>query len=208
VTVVGLQASPERFPLARRVLADLDFTGLAHHPQTYIVVASHGNYDEEALAWALNTEAAYVALVASPRRAEEVRAYLREAGLTPERLARLKCPAGLDLGAVTPEEIALSVLAEIVQLRRRTTDDRRLGAAIDAGPLRGKTDEGQRSTFDSHHASPATPPEPATAIDPVCHMTVEIAGARYVTEHAGQSYYFCCAGCQRRFEQEPGRYLS
>jgi xanthine dehydrogenase accessory factor len=188
VTVAGVEATPERFPQARRVLADLKFDALTVTPHTYIVVASHGNYDEDALEWALRTDAAYIALVASPRRAASVRAYLAESGLSTEQLARLKAPAGLDLGAVTPEEIALSVLAEIVQVRRQRT-----GAP-----------HGTRTT---QHDSPGPDTsEPPTAIDPVCGMTVEMAGARYTAEHAGQTYYFCCPACRRTFQKDPAKY--
>ena len=187
VTVVGLDAAPERFPQADRVLGRLDFAQVDLRPQTYIVVASHGNYDEEALAWALSTDAPYVALVTSPTRAQAVLAYLRESGAPADRLARLKFPAGLDLGAVTPEEIALSILAETVQLRRRPVASAPPEAPAAANPE----------------------PAPATeAIDPVCGMTVEIAGARYVSQHNGQAYYFCAAGCKRSFEKDPQRYLA
>jgi xanthine dehydrogenase accessory factor len=150
----------------------------------YVVVASHGNYDETALQAALPSKAAYVALVASKKRAEAVRTYLREAGLTEEQIARLKFPAGLDIGAVTPSEIALSILAEIVQARRRGKP--RLQAAQPES-----------------HAE-----KPATAIDPVCGMTVDIATARYTHVHAGQTYYFCTARCQQQFEQDAAKYLA
>jgi xanthine dehydrogenase accessory factor len=106
VTVAGIDATPDSFPQADRVLNGLDFGQIPLRPQTYIVVASHGNYDEEALTWALSTGASYVALVASPKRARAVVETLRETGIPDERLARLKFPAGLDIGAVTPEEIA------------------------------------------------------------------------------------------------------
>jgi xanthine dehydrogenase accessory factor len=187
VTVMGMDATPERFPQADRVLDRLDFSQLKlpTPTQTYVVVATHGNYDEEALEWALNTDAAYVALVASPKRGEAVLQYLRESGVAEERLARLKCPAGLDIGASTPEEIALSILAEIVQLRR--------------APIRG----GDSRKGDSRIAP--TPVE-TEAVDPVCGMTVEIATARHVVQHAGQAYYFCSAGCKRAFEKEPEKY--
>ena len=178
-SVLGLDVTPERFPQADLVLDRLDFARIMLTPQTYVVVATHGNYDEEALEWALNTEAEYVALVASRKRAESVLQYLRETGLADERLSRLKYPAGLDIGASTPEEIALSILAEIVQFRRR------------------------------NYQLPITdlPPPPMTeALDPVCGMTVEIAAARYVATHAGQTYYFCSAGCKRAFEKEPEKY--
>ncbi len=182
VTVLGLDATPDRFPQADLVLDRLDFSKVRLTSQTYVVVATHGNYDEEALEWALDAGAAYVALVASPKRAEAVLQYLRETGVAEARLARLKCPAGLDIGASTPEEIALSILAEIVQLRRRTPETL---------------------------AQSETPtPTRTEAIDPVCGMTVEIATARYVAAHAGQTYYFCSAGCRRSFEKEPEKYLA
>ena len=84
-------------------------------------MATQGQWDEEAVAAALGRDASYVGLVASPTRAAVVRAYLREeAGVPEERLAALRAPAGLDLGAETAEEVALSILAELVQVRRGT----------------------------------------------------------------------------------------
>jgi xanthine dehydrogenase accessory factor len=85
---------------------------------TAIVVATHGQSDEDALERALSSDADYVSLVASPKRAGVIRAALRARGLPEERLGRLRAPAGLDLGASTPEEIAVSILAEIVARRR------------------------------------------------------------------------------------------
>jgi xanthine dehydrogenase accessory factor len=150
VTVMGLDVAPNRFPGADRVLDRLNFSSLKLTPHAYVVVATHGNYDEDALEGALRSDAAYVALVASQARAQSIRQYLRESGLPEEALARLKAPAGLDLGALTPEEIALSILAEIVQLRRRT-----------AGP--------------SHAQPPAVQP---LSDESVCGMLVDIATAR------------------------------
>ena len=182
VTVMGWDASPNRFPTTDRVFDHLDFSQIRSTPYTYIVVASHGNYDEAALAGALKTNASYIALVASKKRSAAVMQYLRESGLSEENLARIRYPAGLDIGAVAPEEIALSILAEIVQLRR--TRSLQLPIA---------------------DLQPSI--EAVEAIDPVCGMTVDIATAHYTTEHAGRTYYFCCAGCQRSFEKEPDHYL-
>jgi len=85
----------------------------------YIVVATQGQADRAALKAALEAKAVYVAFVGSRRKAEALRQDLHEAGIDPARLAAFKVPAGLDIGAVTPEEIALSILAEIVEARRR-----------------------------------------------------------------------------------------
>ena len=184
VTAMCLEDAPEGFAQADLVVEHLDFSQLKLAPQTYIVVTSHGNYDEDAVGGALKTDAAYVALVASKKRAATVLQFLRDAGLSEEHLARLKCPAGLDFGAVTPEEIALSILAEIVQVRR----------SAPSVVLQTETEA-------------ETVAEPVEAKDPVCGMTVEIATARYTAQHDGQVFYFCAAGCQHSFEKEPEKYL-
>jgi xanthine dehydrogenase accessory factor len=149
---------------------------------TYIVVASHGHYDELALEHALRSKAAYVALVASKTRAAAVLEYLRGQGLTEAELARLKYPAGLDIQALRGDEIALSIMAEIVQ-RRRNAEPIELQALPPAA-------------------------ESAEAIDPVCGMTVLTAAAEHRTEYNGQMFYFCCAGCRESFEQNPEQYLN
>jgi xanthine dehydrogenase accessory factor len=84
----------------------------------YVVVSTQGRGDEAALLAALAAEADYVAFVGSRRKAEVLKAALAARGVAAERLARLKAPAGLDLGAITPDEIAISILAEIVAVRR------------------------------------------------------------------------------------------
>jgi xanthine dehydrogenase accessory factor len=198
VTVAGLDVTPERFPHADRVLDGLDFAHIPLRPQTYIVVASHGNYDEEALTWALSTGAPYVALVASPKRARAVVEYLREAGISETKLARLKFPAGLDLGAVTPEEIALSILAETVQLRRRGAAHPAEAAEPEAQPAEQAPGTG---------TGPLVAPS-VEAIDPVCGMTVEVASARHTSQYQGQTVYFCAASCKRSFDKNPQKYVS
>jgi xanthine dehydrogenase accessory factor len=210
VTVAGIDVTRERFPQADRVLDSLDFGQIPLRPQTYIVVASHGNYDEEALTWALSTEAPYVALVASPKRARAILEYLRESGVSQERLARLKFPAGLDIGAVTPEEIALSILAETVQLRRKGHLAHLAAAGIgEMDTYQANGHSAERSASGEHAAHEGLLVAPSVeAVDPVCGMTVEVATARYTTEFNGTTYYFCAASCQRKFDREPEKYLA
>jgi xanthine dehydrogenase accessory factor len=86
--------------------------------QRYVVVSTQGRGDEAALSAALALDVDYIAFVGSRRKGEVLKAKLAERGIAPERLAKLKAPAGLDLGAITPDEIAISILAEIVALRR------------------------------------------------------------------------------------------
>jgi xanthine dehydrogenase accessory factor len=84
----------------------------------YVVVSTQGRGDEAALQAALAIDAEYVAFVGSRKKAAALKAALAARGVAPERLDRLKAPAGLDLGAITPDEIAISILAEIVAVRR------------------------------------------------------------------------------------------
>jgi xanthine dehydrogenase accessory factor len=84
----------------------------------FVVVSTQGRGDEAALLAALAVDVDYVAFVGSRKKAEVLKAALAERGVTPERLAKLKAPAGLDLGAITPDEIAISILAEIIAARR------------------------------------------------------------------------------------------
>jgi xanthine dehydrogenase accessory factor len=178
VTLMGLDTSPERFPAADRVIDTLDFSGLEIGTNAYIVVASHGNYDEDALAAALRTKASYVALVASKARAQAMLEYLRDSGLTEADLGRLKFPAGLDLGAVTPEESAQHLAVSFAARLFIVTDRCRCRCAAPAKPSILFVDD--------------------------CRDRL----ARYVTNYNGQTYYFCAKGCQRSFEAEPERFVN
>jgi xanthine dehydrogenase accessory factor len=148
-----------------------------------VVVATHGESDETVLEQVLATEAGYVSLVASRRRAAVVIDRLKQRGAVPEHLGRVKAPAGLDIGAVTPEEIAVSILAEIIQHRR--------GA---------KTEEAHAEP------APATPLVRVESKDPICGMIVDNVTAKFSSEFAGRSVYFCCRHCKEMFDQQPSRY--
>ena len=167
---------PESSPAARPFLSRLTFTD--DIGSSMVVVASQGHYDEDALQAVLATPAVYVGLVASRKRARSVLGYLRDRGVSEDDLARVHAPAGLDLGKVQPNEIAVAILAELVQLRA-------------AGTLPSVTHE------------PAMRHE---AVDPVCGMTVDVADARFRTTHEGRTYYFCSAGCMATFEADPVAY--
>lgn len=142
---------------------------------TAVVVASHGRDEEQALAAALRAEVPYIGLVASRKRGEAVIASLDFcAGHT----SRIHSPAGLDIGARTPGEIALSIMSEIVSLRPRPSG-RPVG-----------------------HTEPAG----GTAIDPVCGMTVATVETSLHLDHEGERWWFCGSGCLRAFAANPETY--
>jgi len=150
-------------------------------PGSFVVVATMGRYDEDALEAALASGARYVALVASPRRAASVLAALRAAGTAEEDLARVHAPAGIDLGDLPHAEIAVAVLAQIIAEKAASSPG--LGTAA--------------------------PQEQAlSAVDPVCGMTVNPATAVDRVDRDGVTYWFCASGCRRHFEADPSAYLS
>jgi xanthine dehydrogenase accessory factor len=153
-------------------------------PDGAAVAASQGHYDEEALESFLRSGVPYVGLVASRTRGAAVRALLEERSVP--GVATIRNPAGLDLGARTPPEVALSILAEIVLARPS-------GVRVEA-------------TTEATASPAAAPPAPATAVDPVCGMSVTIASARHVAEVDGVAYYFCCANCRVKFLKDPQAY--
>jgi xanthine dehydrogenase accessory factor len=114
------QATEDRFPAAFRVISD-DSRYQQLQPQTgdFVVIATHHKGDYESLTRALQSEALYIALVSSRKRAKLVLERLRQEGFPETSLARVRAPAGLDLGARLPEEIALSIVSEMVRVRRR-----------------------------------------------------------------------------------------
>jgi xanthine dehydrogenase accessory factor len=139
---------------------------------TAVVVATHGGDEAAVIEAALRAGVDYVGLVASRRRGEAVLSGLT---LAPGERARVHTPAGLDIGGRGPREVALSVLAEIVSVRPRR--EARPGAADAA----------------------AAPEGAATAVDPVCGMTVAAVDATRHVDHDGIRYWFCGPGCEESF---------
>jgi xanthine dehydrogenase accessory factor len=152
--------------------------------RSMVVVATQGQADEAMIERAVATRPAYLGLVASRRRGEAVLGYLAERGVPRDQLDRVHAPAGLDLGKTTHEEMAVAILAELVQLRA----------------------SGALAPVPAPRRAPRAEPEPAEAVDPVCGMTVTASASAMPAEHDGVTYYFCCAGCRQKFSENPGAY--
>src|SRR5262245_58073182 len=182
VDVIDPDAEAAAFPEAARVMAEVSPDAV---PQgAYVLVATMDERDLEAIESLVPFMPAYLGVIASKKRFAELRDALAARGIPRAVVDRIAAPAGLDIGARTPEEIALSVMAQIVEQRRRPAKE-----------------------------APATKPAASTdapreAIDPVCGMTVAIAGARHAADAGGRRYYFCCAGCRERFLADPARYAA
>ncbi len=158
-----------------------DFTSTDVDPRAIVVIATQGHGDEEAIEQAIASAPAYLGLVASRRRGEAVLGYLADRGIPRSVLDQVRVPVGLDLGHTTHREVAVAVLAELVQLRA-------------AG------------AFFPNQASGVT--APLSAIDPVCGMTVTADRSSRPFEFSGVTYYFCCSGCRDTFEKDPAAHSS
>lgn len=177
-----------------------DFTPEAADGRSMIVVATQGHGDEDVLERAIAARPAYLGLVGSRRRGATVLGYLADRGVPRDQLDRVRVPAGLDLGPTTHQEIAVAILAELVQLRA--------SGALASGALAGAHGRGP-ATDSARQAGPEggrPAGRAALVVDPVCGMTVSADSSRPL-RYEGTDYYFCCAGCRQAFEQDPDAYL-
>jgi xanthine dehydrogenase accessory factor len=169
------------------LIAGPDFTAADAGERSLIVVATQGHDDEGVLERAAAARPAYLGLVGSHRRSEAVLGYLADRGIDAEVLGRVHSPAGLDLGRTTHQEIAVAILAELVQLRAA-----------------GRLPSGAGDAGRPHHAGDRSR---TRETDPVCGMTVDVGPASRTAEYEGRTYYFCCAGCQDAFGADPAAYV-
>jgi xanthine dehydrogenase accessory factor len=163
------------------------FTAADAGERSMVVVATQGHGDEDAIEQAVAARPAYLGLVGSRTRGAAVLGYLAERGVTREQLDQVRVPAGLDLGKTSHTEIAVAILAELVQLRAAGKLGAREHAALDGA---GKS-----------------APAGSETTDPVCGMTVTAGPASRPLEYEGVSYYFCSPGCRARFESSPASYV-
>ena len=182
VVAVGAGLDPSRFPDADEILDDVSKLPEKIDATTYAVVATMAEYDGMALDLLLRSPAPYVGLVASRHRAASLKDDLRAHGLAETAIERIHNPAGIDVGARTPEEIAVSVAAEIIEARRRSQARR-----VPVGSVTATTRD--------------------RAIDPVCHMEVDPETSSLSVRHERTTYYFCSERCLRRFEKAPAEFL-
>ena len=197
ISVVAPGADREQFPDVDLLQAESDLDKLKIEPETFVVVSTQGEDDEEALAQAARTSAGYVAFVASKVKAGKVFEYLRDAGVPAERISQIRAPAGLEIHASSPEEIAVSIIAEIIQLRggrgKSASEPKKTGVPVLNLPVLNQPVLTQ-------------PVLSNEARDPVCGMLVNVSGAKYKSEHNGTEIYFCCAGCKHTFDRQPEKY--
>jgi xanthine dehydrogenase accessory factor len=161
----------------------------ASSPDSYALIATQGDGDESALEEALRSPARAVLVIASKRKAERLRATMIMRGIPEARLAAIRAPAGPDIGAVTPNEIALAAIAGLVALRRGQPEPGKKASGTPQSPTR--TEKNQVTGY----------------VNPVCGAVVDPARALSTLTMGGQTHYFCCQGCRVEFDRDPQKYL-
>ncbi len=147
----------------------------------YVVVCTQGEGDEKALLSVLNLDFKYLSFVASRKKSNAIFKTLRGFGVTFDQLRLIKTPAGLDINAKLPEEVAVSILAEIIQNYRSEEE--------------GESKNTPVQLNDDMY------------INPVCNIPVSKSTAKHIVEYKNEKVYFCCDGCKVSFEKDPEKYM-
>jgi xanthine dehydrogenase accessory factor len=210
-----LAALAEALGWRTALIESREFSAADADEHSMVVVATQGHGDEEVMEAAVAADPAYLGLVASQRRGAAVLGYLKDRGVPQDRLDRVKVPVGLNLGRTSHREIAVAILAELVQLRAAgeiggvtgDADVTSAGAAGATGAHAGHAGHAGHAERAAPGAGQRAAAAPAEAVDPVCGMTVEADDSSYPLVHDGVTYYFCRAGCRRAFEADPDAYV-
>lgn len=184
ISVISDLAEVEMFPEAQNVTSLKSFDKDTQYPNDFVVVCTQGEQDEESLHAALNTKPRYISFVSSRKKANSILMALKKRDVPHDELVKVNTPAGIDINAKTPHEVAISILAQIIQEKRSDSDESSSSGL--AQDLKEAED---------------------LYINPVCKIPVQKSTAKHIIEHNGEKVYFCCDGCKTSFEKEPDLYL-
>jgi len=149
--------------------------------QSVAVVATQGENDLYALKSAIDSKSNFISMIISNKKASSLFLQLEKEGYSEEDISRVKFPAGMDINANTPEEIAVSILAELIN---------------------------DRNSFDLKEQVIVESKEDKKKIDPICKMIVDPKNTADTYEFEDINYYFCCIGCKEKFALEPSSYIN
>jgi xanthine dehydrogenase accessory factor len=186
VTAAAPDAKPGSFEKVDELITQLNLQQVKTNSNSYIVVATQGEQDELALEQALLKSSSYIGFVSSRKKKAKVLAYLAETGQDKKKLDAIHSPAGMDINAKTPEQVAISILAEIILVQTNSPATAGFTAFDDTRGEAGK---------------------PKFYINPVCGIPVDIKNPKHVIDYRGELVYFCCDGCKVKFEENPQKYM-
>lgn len=184
--ITAVMHNPDKnvFPTVDELANIKEWKGEDVQDNAYVIVCTQGEGDVEALLKAISLNRPYLAFVASRKKAASIYGDLRQQGVTNKQLKTIKTPAGLDINAKLAEEVAVSIIAQII-------DDFRKVPTLEET----QTVEEVVLTNEDFY------------MNPVCNIPVQKSTAKHVLDYQGESVYFCCDGCKVSFEREPSKYM-
>ena len=192
ITVVAADITPQTFEKVDELITQISLDQLKLASSSSIVVCTQGDQDEEALEQALQKNCSYIGFVASRKKKSGVFEYLIQQGMDPKKLDTVRSPAGIDIAAKRPEEVAISIMAEIIQVHNN----------------KPQLEESFIDTGLNVNAANEHDIKPSYYINPVCGVPVDKNSPKHIIEYQGEKVYFCCDGCKVKFEAEPARYMT
>jgi xanthine dehydrogenase accessory factor len=188
ITGVAQDANLQTFEKVDELITQLNLANVKTTAASFIVVATQGEQDEKALQEALKKERAYLGFVASKKKMASLVNYISDLGFDKVAIDSIKSPAGIDINAKTPGEVAISILAEIIQVKNS------LPSTVSF------------EKFDASKAESGTSPK--YYINPVCGVPVDINNPKHIIQYKQEKVYFCCDGCKVKFEGDPEKYMN
>ena len=197
VTAMSKDADQHMFPLASVVKEDVTFADIKNFSNTYVVIATQGEDDEENVKKALATPAKYVGYVSSSKKSDSIKQYLVTKNVPDERIAILRSPVGFDINAKLAGEVAISILAEIVE-------DFRNEKAVSSDCCGSQTSKKEEPVQEQNVNDKFNE---EYYINPVCGVPVSKKSPKHIIDYQGEKVYFCCDGCKVSFEKNPAQYI-
>ena len=187
ITGVAQDANLQTFDKVDELITQISLANVKTTHGSFIVVATQGEQDERALEESLKKESAYLGFVASKKKMATLAGYLADAGFDKTLIDGIRSPAGIDIKARSPEEVAISILAEIIKVQNSSD----ASASFEKfGKLNDET---------------AIPLK--YYVNPVCGVPVDMNNPKHIIEYNGDKIYFCCDGCKVKFEADPEKYM-
>jgi xanthine dehydrogenase accessory factor len=189
ITGVSKDSDLKTYPKVDELITDLDLTSVKTNSQTKIIICTQGDGDESILDQVLRKEASFIGFVSSKKKMQSLKYYLNQLGHSDESIKRIHAPVGIDISAKQPDEVAISILAEIIQ-------DKYLSE--------------EKTTFKSFENKSALIEKNTSSyyINPVCGVPVDPQNPKHTIEYKGEKVYFCCDGCKDKFVLEPEKYMN
>ncbi len=187
ITGVAHDANLQTFEKVDELITQVNLTNIKTTAASFIVVATQGEGDETALQEALKKDFAYLGFVASKKKMVSIKKYLQDSGMEENKINSITSPAGIDINAKQPEEVAISILAQMIQVQN------------------GSDFSNTFKYFDKVKEDGSKAPD--YYINPVCGVPVDKNNPKHVVAYKNEKIYFCCDGCKVKFDAEPEKYM-